>query len=277
MIRKIFSSEKIVEGFYPNLLGLQIFRLIFSFLNIKLTRIFPVYKNSESKLLKNLYKNGYYVKKFLDKEQLNKLKIICDRDLINSKEIRRGATKELICTEEILKGNKSEIFTFLKEINILYFFEYIEGFNISYDELNVSLEKTTFGKVTDKDINREWHVDSFYSQYKFWIPLEEINNQNFPMKYIKNSNLLTLQRIWDEWVWSFNYQNQFNRKSRRAPKSRKFYLDSKSINLKAKAGNLIIADVSGFHRRGEGELGAVRYWLRVDFTRSPFVPKLTFF
>ncbi len=279
MIRRIFGSSKIVPGFLINFLGLQIIRLLFSSFLINISRKMSSSRKREIPFVKKLESSGYLIKPFLSNSQLKIIKEICDEEMKFSRVIKRGQTNELICDNRELLKRQSKLFDVLKNVGIVELFQSIEGLKLDIKSLNMSIEKTKFGVSQDHDIFRQWHVDTFASHYKAWIPLEDINDENFPMKYLPKSHLITFKRLFDEWIWSFKYKkgdyniNAISNQSRRANINKKFFYEKKSINLRAKAGTIIIADTSGFHRRGDGKTGSERYWLRFGFRRSPFIVK----
>ena len=279
MIRKIFGSSKIIPGFLINFLGLQVCRLLLSSLVINISRRMSKYRKKKTLFIKELESNGFLIKPFLNDNELKIVKDICDEEIKHARVIKRGKTIELICDNKVLMDRETKLIDILKKIGLIDYFQSIEGLKIGLENLNMSIEKTQFGIPQDYDINRQWHVDTFASHYKAWIPLEDICDDNFPMKYIPRSHLITFKRLFDEWVWSFKFKKGdyntsgvFNQ-SRRAKFNMNENYDKESSILRAKAGSLIIADTSGFHRRGEGKTGSVRYWLRFGFRRSPFIFK----
>jgi len=279
MIRIIFGSSKIVPGFLINFFGLQVFRLLVSSFLINISRKISSYRKREISFVKKLESTGFLIKPFLSNSELKIIKEICDQEMKYSRVIKRGKTNELICDNKDLLKRQSRLLNVLENVGIVDFFESLEGLKLDIKSLNVSIEKTKFGVLEDYDIFRQWHVDTFASHYKAWIPLEDINEDNFPMKYLPKSHLITFERLFEEWIWSFTFKkgdyniNGIFNQSRRSHTNKKNLYDQKCINLKAKAGNLIITDNSGLHRRGEGKTGSERYWLRFGFRRSPFIPK----
>ena len=108
IIKDIFSSRKIIPGFLKNFLGLQIIRLSISYLIIMISKSL-LNSKKQNFFKKQLYNEGYFIKEFLKKDELKRLKDICDKEMIYSNSKKKGYMKELIVTKEILRKRDSKL------------------------------------------------------------------------------------------------------------------------------------------------------------------------
>ena len=144
--KEIFSSKKIIPGFFYNLLGLQIFRICLSYLIIKISKTLLNPKKNNF-LNEKLYSEGYFIKDFLKRDKLKKLKEICDEEMHFANLINKGEMKESIVSKEVLIKRNSKLFDFVKDIKIKEIFDDLEAHKIDFSKLNISIEKTSFGKT----------------------------------------------------------------------------------------------------------------------------------
>lgn len=132
------------------------------------------------------------------------------------------------------------------------------------------------GEVND-DPQKHFHSDTFHPTMKAWLFLEDVTADKGPFQYVEGSHRLTLKRLCWEYRQSIQGR-QLNeryaaRGSLRIAESELASLDLLHIQtFDVPANTLVIADTSGFHRRGEAAAGSSRLSVYFSSRLNPYIP-----
>lgn len=151
-----------------------------------------------------------------------------------------------------LKGLRADVFDCL-------------GLSLSHEEARNCYTYNTFvqklhNKKDDGDIQKVFHQDTFFPCIKFWYFPEEVTLDNGPLVYVPNSHLLTEQRmrfIYEQSIAITKKEIDTERTYSHEEGSLRIYEDElAAMNLNplhctVPANTLIVANVFGFHRRGD--------------------------
>ncbi|WP_428240463.1 phytanoyl-CoA dioxygenase family protein [Gynuella sp.] len=127
------------------------------------------------------------------------------------------------------------------------------------------------------DLQKDFHRDTFFSAMKFWYFPQEVTLADGPFIYVPGSHRLTPLRLqWehDTAMAAIETQTQPNvGGSFRIAESQLPQLDLPDpVAVTCPANTLVIANVFGFHRRGDAEGGRPRLSVYGWQRPSPFVP-----
>lgn len=139
--------------------------------------------------------------------------------------------------------------------------------------------ETVTGSAEDSpDIQAEFHRDTFFAAMKYWYYLEPVEAEHGPLVYVPGSHRLTRQRI----AWEARRANaamEAKLAGKGQGTSGSFRITEAEIAelglpepvaFAVPANTLIVANVFGFHRRGDARPGARRLALYGYHRRRPF-------
>lgn len=130
------------------------------------------------------------------------------------------------------------------------------------------------------DQQREFHRDTFFNCMKYWFFIDPVREEDGPFVYVPGSHKLTPERLaWEEKKAdaAVEARIQKNRKgmtgSFRIEESELAALGLPPAQSYPVPGNtLIVANVFGFHRRGDAVPGTDRLSLYGNHRPQPFIP-----
>jgi hypothetical protein len=130
------------------------------------------------------------------------------------------------------------------------------------------------------DIQREFHRDTFFNAMKYWYFIDPVETDDGPFVYVPGSHLLTPERLaWEQ--KKANAAVHARIKGDRGGMTGSFRIEERELarlGLPAPSaypvpGNtLIVANVFGFHRRGDAAPGTGRLSLYGNHRPQPFIP-----
>lgn len=130
----------------------------------------------------------------------------------------------------------------------------------------------------NRDIQRNFHRDTFFNALKYWFFLEPVSEEDGPLTYIPTSHRLTQSRI----LWEHRRANAAcaARTAGNLGQSGGSFRINKSelaelslpdpVSFAVPANTLVVANVFGFHRRGDGQAGTRRLALYGNHRPQPF-------
>ena len=274
----ILSKNHILPSPTANKIGIPILRTIFSNLGIILRRL----KNCRPITVyeKDLIKNGIVViPNFLPDDEFQNLKkefsrVITDNDVEKS---NRGSTKfsyKYLKQEEY--NNYETIKNFSKNKQLIRLICVAEGMKLFKELKTLIFEKTDFGEpLADTDPNKLFHSDVHFHSHKVLYYIDDVTNDNGPFEYCKGSHKNNIERLWFEfkrgqlkdahknsWRIDDHHENKFFDNYYKKLMTNKY-------QVTGKANTLIIANVHGFHRRGDASNGPTRSLIRIPFRYNP--------
>ncbi|MFK7987657.1 MAG: phytanoyl-CoA dioxygenase family protein [Sandaracinaceae bacterium] len=141
----------------------------------------------------------------------------------------------------------------------------------------VWLYETVFQETAgNRDPQKTLHRDTFHTSIKLWYFIDEVREADGPFEYAVGSHRMSRARLrWEhgEAIARSNPKAKVRGGAFRISEAALRRLGMPAPTRFPVAGNtLILADVRGFHRRGDGEPGARRLALHASLRPSPFVP-----
>ncbi len=278
----IRSQNHILPSPIANKIGIPVLRTVFANMLIRMRRI----KNCLPKdnLEIQLLKEGIIViPNFLPQEEFNRLKNEFNSEISNSDKIKVVKKGSMQVDIRRIKGDEFEKFPAMKEFarnkKLIRLISAAEGLK-EIDQLKkIDLEKTNFGDPEgDTDLNVAFHADTHFHSHKVLFYMNDVVEEGGPFIYCKESHKNNFERLWFEFKRgqlkdanneSWRIQNHLNKKFF------KNYFDKlidKEYKVASKENTLIIANVHGFHKRGESITQVQRSLIRIPFRYNPLGP-----
>ncbi len=276
------SKNHILPSPIANKFGLPVFRTLVSDILIKLRR----FKNCRPKSIyeKQLINDGIVViPNFLPSLEFIKLKKEYNQIFLDSQKIKiieKGSVKieiHRMTNEETQKFPMMENFSKNKEL--IRLISVGEGINPVEQIKNFDLENSNFGDPQeDIDQNVQFHCDIHFDSHKILYYISDVSEEDAPFMYCKKSHKNNFQRMWyelkrgqlkDSHKNSYRIENHLGKKffSNYFKKIMKY--QNKVVSPE---NTLIIANVHGFHKRGEAKKDKKRSIIRIANRYNPLGP-----
>jgi hypothetical protein len=276
------SKNHILPSPIANKIGLPLVRTFISDILIKLRR----FKNCRPKSIyeKQLINDGIVViPNFLPSQEFIKLKEEYNQIFLNSQNLKikeKGSVKIEIhpmTNEESKKFPMMENFSKNKEL--IRLISVGEGVNPVEQIKNFNLENSSFGDPQDDtDENVKFHCDIHFDSHKVLYYVSDVSEEDAPFIYCKKSHKNNFQRMWyelqrgqlkDSHKDSYRIENHLDKKIF-------FRYFKKLMKQKYKVispeNTLVIANVHGFHKRGEAIKDRKRSIIRIPNRYNPLGP-----
>lgn len=256
-----YASKSIIL----NLFGYQIFRfLLFNYKNFK-------FKGNE------LYINSSIFDDFI----INKIKsdfnyLIGTSDAIVK---RNWKSTGLECIEfKITKKNREKyvearrLHDYFNNLDILKAIP-SQIINKEISEIEINLEHLYNNGIEDiYDEDQVMHSDRIYPSAKAFYFVDDVKIENGPFFYVKNTTKIDINRLKSEYFYSIDYalnsrglKTVCNHRVSNGRVVPKLEADTTRIDLVCKAGTLCIANVMGYHGRGNLLKGNTRKTIRIIY------------
>ena len=154
-----------------------------------------------------------------------------------------------------------------------------EGIKVVDELKKFDLEKTIFGDPDkDTDGNVPFHADIHFHSHKVLYYMSDVTEEGGPFIYCKNSHLNNLDRLWFEFkrgqlkdahIEGWRIQQHLDKKFFNNYFSK---LKNQEYKVACPANTLVIANVHGFHKRGESISGVERSLIRIPHRYNPLGP-----
>ena len=111
----------------------------------------------------------------------------------------------------------------------------------------------------DNDIQKQFHMDTFFPAWKFWLFLNDVGENEGCFRYVVHSHTLHAKKLaWMERQYKRFYDGDltFSEYSKQGSlrigedEIEEMYGRDSIVNVRVKANTLVIANVFGFHARG---------------------------
>ncbi|WP_162619944.1 phytanoyl-CoA dioxygenase family protein [Salinicola acroporae] len=131
--------------------------------------------------------------------------------------------------------------------------------------------------MTERDPQKNLHVDTFQPTMKFWLYLEDVTDENGPFVFVPGSNRPHRERLKWEYEMSLRAKAHADRYTARGS----FRVSQEEAErlgeggprpFRVKANTLLIANTFGVHARGNAEPGSSRLALWGMSRTNPFLP-----
>ncbi len=252
-------------------------KVLFTLNYLKITLRTFVYRNylfykrnklskEDVKIVEKLFKNGIYaIEGYWSEEKCKKIKLELEQRVLDgkNKDFKSGAYVRARSNDLNFDNGVIRMYHADKEVDGLCSFRFdrkISNIAEAYYGYPVFSSFIAFqhNKPSEKG-TRGYHVDGWVDEFKAFLYLEDVNKEKGPFAYLKGSNNAFIKR----------YKRMIKRFDGLKPNTSFSEKETgeyskKEIALSAKAGTLILADVSGFHR-GLPQLSTTRSLIYNNF------------
>ena len=278
----IVSQNHILPSPLANKLGVPVLRTLLADILIKLRRL----KNCRPKddYEKKLIEDGIVViPNFLPEEDFKELKSEFDNNISiteNVKIVKKGSMQVNIRKVEQNEYVKFPAMKkFARNKQLIRLISVGEGIKVVDELKKFDLEKTIFGDPDkDTDGNVPFHADIHFHSHKVLYYMSDVTEEGGPFIYCKNSHLNNLDRLWFEFkrgqlkdahIEGWRIQQHLDKKFFNNYFSK---LKNQEYKVACPANTLVIANVHGFHKRGESISGVERSLIRIPYRYNPLGP-----
>ena len=278
----IVSQNYNVPSPLANKLGVPVLRTIVANMLIQLRR----YKNCRPRndYEAELIKNGIVViPDFLPTEDFKQLKQEFDVMISQSENVKVVQKGSLQINIRCVKNNEYGEFPAIQKLarneQLIRLISVGEGLKVVDQLKRFNLETSRFGDPDqDIDNNIPFHADVHFHAHKVLFYMNDVTEEDGPFTYCKNSHKNNFDRLWFEFRrgqlqdahkegWRIErhldkgfFKNYFKK------------LLKQKYKVTSPANTLIIANVHGFHKRGEALAGVERSLIRIPCRYNPLGP-----
>ena len=278
----IVSQNHILPSPLANKLGVPVLRTLLADILIKLRRL----KNCRPKddYEKKLIEDGIVViPNFLPDEDFKELKSEFDKNISISENVKIVKKGSMQVNIRKVEKNEYEKFPAMKKFarnkQLIRLISVGEGIKVVDELKKFDLEKTIFGDPDkDTDGNVPFHADIHFHSHKVLYYMSDVTEEGGPFIYCKNSHLNNLDRLWFEFkrgqlkdahIEGWRIQQHLDKKFFNNYFSK---LKNQEYKVACPANTLVIANVHGFHKRGESISGVERSLIRIPHRYNPLGP-----
>lgn len=263
--KEIFTTKKIVDFTFLNIIGLQVFRYSFA----KFLYYISKYFNKINNIPEYKDKGLHLFKKFLDYENFEKIKNefeqIVEKEkkarntYLNNDDTNKNSSIDYILFEfddnEENKLNYPNLYKLYKSEKISEIFKAAER----KKKVNIFMRLERVITKDDKmnDANSKWHVDNYHDTHKAWLYLTDVKKENGPFNYLKGSNNFNFKRLYWEYINSVksvlnkNHIPFFLEKNYNLSKLEK-------LEIECNKNDFLVANTHGYHKRGYAQINQTR-------------------
>ena len=269
---KSFGGNPILGNKLLNLMGLHVFRLLLARLIFVCRQSVLAFKVSAEDRAE-FKRNGYVVKEnFLPDERFKRLAEEINHYRGEAWESIQGDTiTQHIFLDYVGLEDLPNCAEFVDNPRLLGLLKYWAG-KSDFPRFFIQRIKSHF--VTgEADPQRRLHADTFHPAAKCWFFIEDVGLDDGPFTYIPGSHRLTWQRLKWEYHKSCTARSLSDGGSFRINDADLTELKlGKPISLSVKKNTLVVANVYGFHCRGQSLHKGVRTEIFGFFRPNPFNP-----
>ena len=273
------SKNHVLPSPFANRVGLPVIRTWISDILIKLRRL----KNCKAKTdyEKQLLNDGIVViPNFLPLNEFSKLKDEYNQILSNSK--NKQITKKGSVKIEIHSLNSEEsldypsMLNFSKNKKLIRLISVGEGIKPVKQIKKFNLEKSIFGSPeNDNDQNVKFHSDIHFDSHKILYYISDVTDNDAPFIYCKKSHKNNFWRLWYEFrrgQLDNSHKDNYRIENHLDKKFFKNYFKrimKNKYKVTSPGNTLIVANVHGFHKRGEALKDKIRSIIRIPYRYNP--------
>ena len=143
----------------------------------------------------------------------------------------------------------------------------------------LDLETTKFGDPSkDEDLNVPFHADVHFHSHKVLFYINDVKLDGGPFIYCKNSHKNKFDRLLFELMRGQLKDSHEEKWRIQKHLDKNFFkkyfqkLKKQEYKVACPANTLVIANVHGFHKRGESNSGVERSLIRIPFRYNPLGP-----
>jgi len=280
---KSFRTNPFIGSYVLNLLGLHVIRVVvaqilFRFRLLLLSPLVPAEDRRQ------FLREGYIVKpNFLSAEQFDALSAELTGYEGDIREISEGntGTQRLFLTREVRQAlPECERLTRNPALDRLL--RYTSSKNRPPFFFVENLKQHS-GEAGERDPQKDFHMDTFHPCVKAWLYLDDVSENNGPFVYIPRSHRLTWERV--KWEYRESIKASRDKESQEArywdgsfrvsddDRRRMGLSEPKVMNVPS--NTLVLANVRGFHCRGNATGASSRLAIWMQARDNPFNPLFT--
>ncbi|MFI2812677.1 phytanoyl-CoA dioxygenase family protein [Microbulbifer sp. JSM ZJ756] len=280
---KSFKNNPVIGSYWLNRCGLHVLRVViahglFRFRLLLLAALVPAADR------RAFLRDGYVLKEnFLPPEQFQRLR---DELLHYEGEVRETVegttlTQRTFMTHEVRNGTP-QMAAFANDPRLDHLVRYCSSKNrppLFYVE-----NLCNHANVTPRpDPQRDMHADTFHPCVKGWLYLDPVDDRNGPFVYVPGSQRLGWARL----KWEYRQSLEACKKGEARAPGRywdgSFRVSAQELTemgfaprvFRVPANTLLVANVYGFHRRGEANAASHRMTIWMQARDNPFNPIFT--
>ena len=272
---RVFSQDKILESRTLNRLGAQVFRTVAARVVYSLRRV--TVDDAVAGDVTDLRRDVMIVlRDFLPPDQFERVRSECawlDLQMAHIVASRRGATLvEEIALSRFSEGQLPSIYAFYDDPRLRAIITASEQRPMGRLVLSGEREQVTQGPPDgERDPETELHTDIFFNTHKAWFYLDDVQESDGPLVYVKASHRATRARLScvyrDSWM-----RDPLSNPSRRISTEEQQRLGVRETVVTCPANTLVVINACGYHRRLQGRPGRTRRALHLSLRANPFAP-----
>jgi hypothetical protein len=280
---KSFRSNPVIGSYVLNRLGLHVFRVVLAHLLFRF-RLFLLSPLVAPEDRRQFLEQGYIVKRdFLALPQFAALVAEVANYRGEIREIVEGdtATQRLFLTHEV-RRNLPECDRLMREPRLDRLLRYASSKNRPPFFFIENLKQHA-GAEGRADPQKDLHMDTFHPCVKAWLYLDDVSDRNGPFIYVPGSHRLSWARL------KWEYRESLTASRERALVGPRYWDGSfrvaredlsamglpAPLALQVPANTLVLANVYGFHGRGDAAQPSTRRTIWMQARDNPFNPLFT--
>jgi len=280
---KSFRTNPFIGSYVLNRLGLHVARVavaevLFRFRLLLLSPLVPAEDRRQ------FLREGYLVKPgFLSSEQFDALSAELTGYEGDIREISEGSTgtQRLFLTHEV-RQKLPECERLTRNSKLDRLLRYTSSKNRPPFFFAENLKQHS-GSVSERDPQKDFHMDTFHPCVKAWLYLDDVSAKNGPFVYIPGSHRLTWERV--KWEYRESIRASLEKKSegsrywdgsfRVSDEDRRRMGLAEPRVFDVPSNTLVLANVRGFHCRGDAAGTSSRLSIWMQARDNPFNPLFT--
>jgi hypothetical protein len=162
------------------------------------------------------------------------------------------------------KNKAPAVYQFLEDARIHAILQAAE--KLSLGRLDGTIEHVHQGIGTELDPESELHSDIFFHTHKAWFYLNDVEEENGALVYVKRSHHLRPTQLF----YAYTESCTRNKGSRRITREEVERLGLQETIMSCPKNTLVVANTCGYHTRLRGKPGGNRYAVHVSLRFNPF-------
>ena len=280
---KSFRQNPVIGSYVLNRMGLHVFRVVLAhgLFRFRLFLLSPLVPAEDRR---QFLEQGYIVKKdFLPKEQFDALQAEVNGYRGEIREIIEGdtETQRLFLTHEV-RQDLPECERLTRYAPLDRLLRYTSSKNRPPFFFVENLKQHARASA-QPDPQKDFHMDTFHPCVKAWLYLDDVTDRNGPFSYVPQSHRLTWARI--RWEYRESLRACRDKRSggprywdgsfRASAEDLRDMQLAEPMAMRVLANTLVLANVRGFHRRGDATQAGTRMTIWMQARDNPFNPLFT--
>lgn len=160
----------------------------------------------------------------------------------------------------------NSIVAVISDLDIMNAISACAGYEVALADLNFD-----YSEVAGENSNSEWHTDCYCATAKCYIFIADVEEDNSPFQYMLSTYHDTKFRRKVESSWRSTETSSARLRGRMLGLAERKYT---KVSCTGKKGKIVVANTSGFHRKGPGREGQIRKQIGISAKRLSVIGKL---